>query len=55
MAETKKKKLIPFQSFVHISTLYCNCNRKHIKEKVYETEIGYEKIMQVMFVEMSEV
>ncbi|XP_061396164.1 fatty acyl-CoA reductase wat [Musca vetustissima] len=35
------------KSFVHISTLYCNCNRKHIKEKVYETEIGYEKIMQI--------
>jgi len=35
------------QSFVHISTLYCNCNRKFIKEQVYENEIGYEKIMQV--------
>ncbi|TDG47124.1 hypothetical protein AWZ03_006389 [Drosophila navojoa] len=35
------------QSFVHISTLYCNCNRKFIKEQVYENEIGYEKIMQI--------
>uniref|UniRef100_A0A1I8PPT4 Fatty acyl-CoA reductase n=1 Tax=Stomoxys calcitrans TaxID=35570 RepID=A0A1I8PPT4_STOCA len=35
------------KSFVHISTLYCNCNRKFINEKVYETEIGYEKIMQI--------
>lgn len=38
---------ISTQSFVHISTLYCNCNRKFIKEQVYENEIGYEKIMQV--------
>ncbi|ALC43137.1 CG34342 [Drosophila busckii] len=35
------------KSFVHISTLYCNCNRKFIKEQVYENEIGYEKIMQI--------
>ncbi|KAM7358480.1 fatty acyl-CoA reductase wat isoform 1-T3 [Cochliomyia hominivorax] len=35
------------KSFVHISTLYCNCNLKKIQEKVYETEIGYEKIMQI--------
>ncbi|XP_037929122.1 putative fatty acyl-CoA reductase CG5065, partial [Teleopsis dalmanni] len=35
------------KSFVHISTLYCNCNRQFIKEQVYETEIGYEKIMQI--------
>ncbi|XP_030372117.1 fatty acyl-CoA reductase wat [Scaptodrosophila lebanonensis] len=35
------------KSFVHISTLYCNCNRKFIKEQVYESEIGYEKIMQI--------
>ncbi|KNC29887.1 putative fatty acyl-CoA reductase [Lucilia cuprina] len=35
------------KSFVHISTLYCNCNLKKIQEKVYENEIGYEKIMQI--------
>ncbi|CAD7006399.1 unnamed protein product [Ceratitis capitata] len=35
------------KSFVHISTLYCNCNRKYIKERVYESDIGYEKIMQI--------
>ncbi|XP_055841689.1 fatty acyl-CoA reductase wat [Episyrphus balteatus] len=35
------------KSFVHISTLYCNCNLKFIKEQVYDNEIGYEKIMQI--------
>nr|XP_036220300.1 fatty acyl-CoA reductase wat [Bactrocera oleae] len=35
------------KSLVHISTLYCNCNRKYIKERVYENDIGYEKIMQI--------
>ncbi|XP_015043113.2 fatty acyl-CoA reductase wat isoform X1 [Drosophila pseudoobscura] len=35
------------KSFVHISTLYCNCNRKFINEQVYENEIGYEKIIQI--------
>ncbi|XP_036336128.1 fatty acyl-CoA reductase wat-like [Rhagoletis pomonella] len=35
------------KSLVHISTLYCNCNRKFIKERVYENDIGYEKIMQI--------
>ena len=35
------------KSFLHISTLYCNCDRKDIQEIVYEPEIGYEKIMQL--------
>ncbi|XP_067647438.1 fatty acyl-CoA reductase wat [Eurosta solidaginis] len=35
------------KALVHISTLYCNCNRKFIKERVYENDIGYEKIMQI--------
>uniref|UniRef100_A0A1A9X2X4 Fatty acyl-CoA reductase n=1 Tax=Glossina brevipalpis TaxID=37001 RepID=A0A1A9X2X4_9MUSC len=35
------------KSFLHISTLYCNCNRKYINEKVYENDIGYEKVMQI--------
>lgn len=35
------------QSFLHISTLYSNCNRKVIEEKVYEQEMGYEKIIEV--------
>lgn len=34
---------------MHISTLYSNCNRQHIDEKVYDMEIGYEKIIQVSF------
>lgn len=36
-----------FQSFLHISTLYSNCNRRVIEEKVYEQEMGYEKILEV--------
>lgn len=39
---------IQFQAFLHISTLYSNCNRKLIEEKVYESDIGYEKIIQVL-------
>uniref|UniRef100_A0A1B0G363 Fatty acyl-CoA reductase n=1 Tax=Glossina morsitans morsitans TaxID=37546 RepID=A0A1B0G363_GLOMM len=35
------------KTFLHISTLYCNCNRKYINEKVYENDIGYEKIIQI--------
>uniref|UniRef100_A0A336LUX5 Fatty acyl-CoA reductase n=1 Tax=Culicoides sonorensis TaxID=179676 RepID=A0A336LUX5_CULSO len=35
------------KAFLHISTLYSNCNRQHIDEKVYEMEIGYEKIIQI--------
>lgn len=42
--------LFCFQSFLHISTLYSNCNRKVIEEKVYEQEMGYEKIIEVGFV-----
>lgn len=34
-------------SFVHISTLYSNCDRSCIKEKVYPLEFGYEKIIQL--------
>lgn len=36
-----------FQAFLHISTLYSNCDRKMIEEKVYESDIAYEKIIQV--------
>lgn len=35
------------QAFLHISTLYSNCNRKFIAEKVYESDIGYEKVIEV--------
>lgn len=34
-------------SFVHISTLYSNCDHSCIKEKVYPLELGYEKIIQL--------
>lgn len=36
-----------FQAFLHISTLYSNCNRTFIAEKVYESDIGYEKVIEV--------
>lgn len=39
--------LLIFQAFLHISTLYSNCDRKMIEEKVYESDIAYEKIIQV--------
>ncbi|CAD7083468.1 unnamed protein product [Hermetia illucens] len=35
------------KAFLHISTLYSNCNRKTIGETIYEPEIGYEKIIQL--------
>lgn len=40
-------KISNLKSFLHISTLYCNCDRSFIKETVYEPEIGYEKIIQL--------
>lgn len=36
------------QSLIHVSTLYSNCDKKFIAEKVYEQEIAYEKIMEVI-------
>ncbi|XP_055307130.1 fatty acyl-CoA reductase 1-like isoform X1 [Sitodiplosis mosellana] len=35
------------KAFLHISTLYSNCDRRMIEEKVYESDIAYEKIIQV--------
>lgn len=35
------------KSFVHISTLYSNCNLKYIGEKVYGQDLGYEKVLQM--------
>ena len=32
---------------MHISTLYSNCNRQIIEEKVYEHEVGYEKVIEL--------
>lgn len=36
------------KSLLHVSTLYSNCDKKFIAEKVYEQEIAYEKIMEVI-------
>lgn len=36
------------QTLLHVSTLYSNCDKKFIAEKVYEQEIAYEKIMEVI-------
>lgn len=35
------------QAFLHISTLYSNCDREMIEEKVYESDIAFDKIIQV--------
>lgn len=35
------------QAFLHVSTLYSNCNRKTIDEKVYEQDIAYEAVLKV--------
>lgn len=40
-------KILNLKSFLHISTLYCNCDRSNIRETVYEPEIGYEKVIQL--------
>lgn len=33
------------QSFLHVSTAYCNCNVKHIEEKVYEPPLAPHKLL----------
>ncbi|KAG4074597.1 hypothetical protein HA402_004468 [Bradysia odoriphaga] len=35
------------KTLLHVSTLYTNCDKKFIAEKVYEQEIAYEKIMEL--------
>lgn len=30
------------KSFVHVSTLYSNCNRSEVDEKLYETNLNYQ-------------
>lgn len=36
------------RGFLHISTLYSNCHLNEIEEKVYEPEICFEKMLQVI-------
>lgn len=35
------------QAFLHISTLYSNCNRRIIEERVYDQDVGYERIVEL--------
>ncbi|XP_055373581.1 fatty acyl-CoA reductase wat, partial [Condylostylus longicornis] len=35
------------KSFVHISTLYCNCNRKFIGEKIYKPNFDYKALIKL--------
>lgn len=35
------------QSFLHISTLYSNCHRRTIDERVYDHDVGYERIIEL--------
>lgn len=39
---------MPFQSFVHVSTFYANCNRSFIGEKCYNaTGITYDQVIRL--------
>lgn len=35
------------KSFVHVSTLFSNCNRKEIDEKVYDHVLNYHQLIPV--------
>jgi alcohol-forming fatty acyl-CoA reductase len=35
------------KSFVHVSTLYSNCNRKDIDEKIYDHVLNYHQLIPV--------
>lgn len=35
------------KSFVHVSTLYSNCNRTDVDEKLYETSLNYQQVIQI--------
>jgi fatty acyl-CoA reductase len=35
------------KSFVHVSTLYSNCNRDEIDEKIYDHVLNYHQLIQV--------
>lgn len=35
------------KSFVHVSTLYSNCNRKEIDEKIYKSVLSYQQFISI--------
>ncbi|CAG0914000.1 unnamed protein product, partial [Notodromas monacha] len=41
------KKFHDLKAFVHVSTAYCNCDRKVIEEKIYPTEHDPEKVVEM--------
>jgi fatty acyl-CoA reductase len=37
-----------FQAFVHISTTYCNCDRKVVEEIVYPPHADWREIINIV-------
>ena len=35
------------KSFVHVSTLFSNCNRFEVDEKIYQTDLSYQQLIQI--------
>lgn len=35
------------KSFIHVSTIYSNCNRSDVDEKIYEHNLSYQQLIQI--------